>query len=112
LWHRAPCLDPDQQSQLFAVLREVAAATEQVMPRNVYLVNDVNAWVTRRGGFAGIGSRRVMGAARVAGARNAIDALTAVHRAGAAFQVYWESEVIPLLSNGFRLPVTAAYRRS
>ena len=31
------------------------------MPTEVYLVADVNAFVTTRGGFMGFGSRRVMG---------------------------------------------------
>jgi Zn-dependent protease with chaperone function len=31
------------------------------MPAHVYLVSDVNAFVTQRGGIMGIGSRRVMG---------------------------------------------------
>jgi hypothetical protein len=31
------------------------------MPNDVYLVGDVNAFVTHRGGFMGFGSRRVMG---------------------------------------------------
>ena len=31
------------------------------MPADVYLVNDVNAFVTERGGVMGLGSRRVMG---------------------------------------------------
>lgn len=187
-----PQLDERGQPRLFGILSEVAAATEQQMPREVYLVNDVNAWVAQRGGFAGIGSRRVMGiglpllqgvtvpqfraivahefghyhggdtalgpwiyktretimrtvrnlaggslihkpflaygefflevtqsisraqelaadvlAAKVAGARNAIDALVAVHRASAAFNAYWDTEVVPLLSSGYRPPITA-----
>jgi hypothetical protein len=31
------------------------------MPSEVYLVGDLNAWVSQRGGIMGIGSRRVMG---------------------------------------------------
>jgi hypothetical protein len=31
------------------------------MPKEVYLVPDVNAWVSQRGGVMGIGSRRIMG---------------------------------------------------
>ena len=49
------------EPQLFAVLEEVAAATSQPMPSDVYIVNDVNAFVTQRGGVMGFGSRRVMG---------------------------------------------------
>ena len=39
----------------------MASSTEQTMPAHVYLVNDVNAFVTQRGGVMGFGSRRVMG---------------------------------------------------
>jgi Zn-dependent protease with chaperone function len=31
------------------------------MPAEVYLIPEVNAWVGQRGGFMGIGSRRIMG---------------------------------------------------
>jgi Zn-dependent protease with chaperone function len=46
---------------LFAALEDVAKRTEQAMPADVYLVNDVNAFVAQRGGLMGIGSKRVMG---------------------------------------------------
>jgi heat shock protein HtpX len=183
-----PELDPNSQPELFAVIRDVAGATQQRAPASVYLVGDVNAWVAQRGGIAGFGSRRVMGiglpllqtltvaqlravlghefghyhggdtalgpwiyrtretmsrtivnlmksgskihapfvwygnlfmrvtqaisraqelaadqlAAKIAGARHMIDALIATQRAGASFDAYWNTEVMPLLSNGFR----------
>lgn len=50
-------------------------------------------------------------AAQVAGARTAMAALVAVERSGAAFASYWSSEVIPVLSNGFRPPITAGLTR-
>ncbi len=56
-----PLLAPDKQPRLFAELRNIAAATGQTMPREVFLVMDVNAWVAQRGGVMGFGSRRVMG---------------------------------------------------
>ncbi len=56
-----PRLLPERHSRLFAVLTEVAAATNQAMPSEVFLVSGVNAWVTERGGIMGFGSRRVMG---------------------------------------------------
>ena len=56
-----PLLARRRHPRLFAVLDEIAASTGQAMPAEVYLVNDVNAWVTARGGFMGFGSRRVMG---------------------------------------------------
>src|SRR5215467_11332426 len=49
------------QPRLFAELESIAAALNEPMPREVYLIGDVNAWVADRGGFMGIGSRRVMG---------------------------------------------------
>jgi Zn-dependent protease with chaperone function len=56
-----PSLAAEAHPRLFAALREVAGAVSQAMPADVYLVPDVNAWVARRGGLMGIGSRRVMG---------------------------------------------------
>jgi Zn-dependent protease with chaperone function len=186
-----PRLEPEAQPELFAVVSDVAAQTQQTMPREVYLIPDVNAWVAQRGGIAGVGSRRVMGiglsllqsvnvpqfraviahefghyhggdtklgpwiyktrmaigrtiqnlsrsslhkpflwygnlfmrvtqaisraqehaadvlAAKVAGARTMIDALVTVHRAGAAYDSYWSTEVVPVLANGFRPPIAA-----
>jgi hypothetical protein len=56
-----PRLDEPHQPDLFAVLRDVSAATGEVMPSEVYLLGgEVNAWVAQRGGLMGIGSRRVM----------------------------------------------------
>ena len=46
---------------LFKEIRSVASATQQSMPADVFLVNEVNAWVSHRGGIMGAGSRRVMG---------------------------------------------------
>ena len=56
-----PVLRPDRHYELFEDLRQIARDTDQVMPEEVYLVLDVNAWVGERGGFMGFGSRRVMG---------------------------------------------------
>jgi heat shock protein HtpX len=56
-----PELIAESQARLFTVLREVADAARQQMPVHVYLVGDVNAWVSHRGGVMGFGSRRVMG---------------------------------------------------
>ena len=56
-----PRLEPSKQPQLFKTITEVAESTGQEMPAEVYLVPDVNAFVTQRGGFMGFGSRRVMG---------------------------------------------------
>lgn len=56
-----PELTEAEQPRLFAAIRDIAAATGQSMPAEVYAVGDVNAWVMQRGGLLGIGSRRVMG---------------------------------------------------
>jgi len=56
--HRLP---PHEQPELFALISDVAQATAQPMPADVYLTNDVNAFVTQRDGVMGIGGRRVMG---------------------------------------------------
>jgi len=56
-----PEISANRQPTLFAELRRVAVATGEAMPAHVYVVNDVNAFVTQRGGIMGLGSRRVMG---------------------------------------------------
>jgi Zn-dependent protease with chaperone function len=56
-----PELTRDRHPQLFTELEGVAKSVNQAMPAEVYLVPDVNAWVTQRGGIMGFGSRRVMG---------------------------------------------------
>ena len=56
-----PRLTPANAPQLFTIIEEVARATSQPRPEDVYLLGDVNAFVTQRGGFMGFGSRRVMG---------------------------------------------------
>jgi heat shock protein HtpX len=56
-----PPLSREHQPRLFAALDDVARSAEQAMPREVYLVPDMNAWVAQRGGIMGLGSRRVMG---------------------------------------------------
>ena len=53
-------LNPQKHPALFAKIREIANATGQKMPKEVYLVPAINAAVTQRGGIAGVGSRRVM----------------------------------------------------
>jgi Zn-dependent protease with chaperone function len=56
-----PRLTAADAPQLFRAIEEVARATNQPRPEDVYLLNEVNAWVTHRGGVMGFGSRRVMG---------------------------------------------------
>jgi Zn-dependent protease with chaperone function len=47
--------------RLFELVRDMGARTGQALPREVYLVADVNAFVAQRGGVMGFFSRRVMG---------------------------------------------------
>lgn len=56
-----PRLNPNEHPRLFETVSEVAAAAQQAMPRDVFLVGDLNAWVAQRGGIMGFGSHRVMG---------------------------------------------------
>lgn len=54
-------LTPSNAPQPFTMINDVAQKTSQPRPEHVYLLNDVNAFVTHRGGFMGFGSKRVMG---------------------------------------------------
>lgn len=56
-----PRLHRTNYPAFFAMVDEVARATAQPAPAEIYAVNDVNAFVTHRGGVMGVGSRRVMG---------------------------------------------------
>lgn len=52
-----PRLDPSDQPELHALVREVAETTGQQSPDDVYLAADVNAGVTDTGGLFGSGRR-------------------------------------------------------
>jgi Zn-dependent protease with chaperone function len=56
-----PRLEASTHPHLFVLIQRVARATNQAPPAEVYLVRDMNAFVTQRGGIMGLGSRRVMG---------------------------------------------------
>jgi Zn-dependent protease with chaperone function len=56
-----PRILESEQPRLFALVRDIGARTGQAMPREIYLVADVNAFVAQRGGIMGLFSRRVMG---------------------------------------------------
>jgi Zn-dependent protease with chaperone function len=56
-----PRLTPGNAPYLFTIIEEVARTTSQPRPEEVYLLPDVNAFVTHRGGVMGFGSHRVMG---------------------------------------------------
>ena len=190
-----PRLAPHAQPELFELVRRVSEETGQAMPADIFLVPEVNAWVSHRGGIMGLGSRRVMGigltllqsvsieqlraivahefghyaggdlklgawlyktreamrrtidslaqtgnglhrpflwyanffmrvsqsvsraqelaadriAARIVGVGNAVDALVAVHGAALAYNAYWQQELIPVLTNGYRPPIAAGF---
>lgn len=53
-------LDRATQPRLFAELESIAAALNEELPREVYLIGAPNAFVADRGGVLGFGSRRVM----------------------------------------------------
>ncbi|QRK09569.1 M48 family metallopeptidase [Archangium violaceum] len=55
-----PRLTEDAHPRLFAALRDVARRMEVELPPEVFLVEDVNAYVTQVGGFLGFGSRRIL----------------------------------------------------
>lgn len=192
-----PELQPEEHPELFALLRDVAAATQQEMPREVYLIPEVNAYVSYRGAFS---SRRIMGlglalmqtvsvpqlkaivahefghyhhgdlafagwiyrtrvaiektvhrlssldftflvlyfpfrmyaklfvritqsisraqelaadrlAATIAGAEEMVGALVVTQRAGYVYQGYYQNEVVPVLSWGYRAPFAAGFAR-
>jgi heat shock protein HtpX len=56
-----PRLTQQEHPNLHKVVEQIAQATEQAPPAEIYLTPEVNAWVSQRGGVMGIGSRRVMG---------------------------------------------------
>src|SRR5277367_692630 len=53
-------LEPSAHPRLFAELNAIASALNEPLPREVYLIGNVNAFVADRGGIMGFGSRRVM----------------------------------------------------
>lgn len=56
-----PRLEPEKHPRLFAEVDDIARQVKQKMPAEVYLIPAVNAFVAERGGFMGMGSKRVMG---------------------------------------------------
>lgn len=56
-----PELDKAKHPKLFAEIERIGAATGQALPEHVYLLPEVNAFVTERGGVMGLFSKRVMG---------------------------------------------------
>jgi heat shock protein HtpX len=56
-----PRLTPANAPKLFEMINDVAKQTSQPRPEDVFLLGDVNAFVSQRGGVMGFGSKRVMG---------------------------------------------------
>lgn len=56
-----PRITRASQPRLFASLDLIAKECGQPVPEEVFLLDDVNAFVAERGGWMGFGSRRVMG---------------------------------------------------
>jgi Zn-dependent protease with chaperone function len=56
-----PRLEELKCPRLFSIIRRIAEATKQEPPSDVYLLNDVNAFVAHRGGVMGFRSHRIMG---------------------------------------------------
>jgi heat shock protein HtpX len=56
-----PLLEEAKYPRLFTELKSISQATGQKMPAAVYLLPEPNAYVLQAGGFAGLGSRRVLG---------------------------------------------------
>jgi heat shock protein HtpX len=56
-----PRLEAFRHPRLFAEIERLAAALNEPLPQDVYLISEVNAWVAQRGGWMGFGSRRAMG---------------------------------------------------
>ncbi len=56
-----PRLAESDQPRLFKEIRDIAKATGQEMPAEVYLLAEPNAWVMDRRNFLGLGSARIMG---------------------------------------------------
>jgi heat shock protein HtpX len=55
-----PVLERDSHPRLFAELEDIAASLNEPLPREVYLIGEVNAFVAYRGGILGLGSHRIM----------------------------------------------------
>ncbi len=56
-----PELKKEEHPKLFELIENVAYSTKQKMPEAVYLILDMNAWVSEKGGFLGFNKKRIMG---------------------------------------------------
>jgi Zn-dependent protease with chaperone function len=53
-------IDPAEQPRLLGEIRSLAAQLGEPLPAEIYLIPDLNAWVSDRGGLCGFGSRRIL----------------------------------------------------
>lgn len=51
---------PPEHPRLFTEIEDIAASLDEPVPREVYLIGQVNAFVRDRGGLLGFGSRRIL----------------------------------------------------
>lgn len=56
-----PLLSPEEFPDLHREIRTIADKAGQAMPKEVYLLPDMNAFVSERGGFLGFGRTRILG---------------------------------------------------
>lgn len=56
-----PRVNQKDNPELFKEITDIANKTNQKMPDEVYILADVNAWVSERGGIIGFGRKRIMG---------------------------------------------------
>ena len=56
-----PLVEPSDFPDLFREIRDIAAKAGQAMPAEIYLLPDLNAFVSERGGFLGFGRVRILG---------------------------------------------------
>ena len=54
-------LERSRHPSLFAEIENIAAALNEPVPHDVYLIGDANAFVADRGGVMGFGTHRIMG---------------------------------------------------
>lgn len=54
-------IDLSKEGRLAKEIEAIASALREPMPSDVYLVAEANAFVTEKGGFLGVGRRRIMG---------------------------------------------------
>lgn len=129
-----PELMREEHPRLFKEIDRVASLSDDRSPWQVYLVGEAHAFVSERGGFLGLGGRRVIGLGlpllnllsvselrailahkfgHAAGgdARTLREGLKKVERAAEAYPAFMQSELGPLLAKGLLPPVGEGFRQ-